>query len=328
MLSLTNLYNKLRRKKGYNFDKATEEDVRYCYRLFLHREPDEAGWQHFTQLINRNHITIQYLVNSFLSSAEFQKKQADLHEPALVELPHFNMYIRRSDTFIGGAIFRTHTYEPHVTREIETVLRPGMNFVDIGANMGFFTLMAASLVGAAGRVFAFEPNPDNCDLIRKSMTPNGFENIQIFQNAVAEARQTFAFSVDASNGRILHESQINSNQANYTVEAVTLDESLPDLPHLDLIKMDIEGAEPRAWQGMTKTIQKHRPIIIFEFSPAAIRLTSQTEPEDFLASIHELYDLFILHNSGEKSTRAQSQAEIMRWFTEARHHLDIAAYPR
>lgn len=327
MRSLIRVYDKLPGNQS-SFNIATKNDVKYCYRLFLNREPDPDGWNHYTGLVSKRRITIQYLVNSFITSAEFKQIQDEMNKPVLVEMRQHNIFVRMNDPIIGGAIFHHHSYEPHVTSEIDSILKPGMTFVDIGANIGFFTLRGASLVGPNGQVIAYEPNPDNCALIQLSSENNRFENIRIYQNAVAEAKQTFDFSVDISNGRILHESNINNELANYTVDAVTLDESLPALARLDLIKMDIEGAEPRAWQGMQQTIQQYRPTIIFEFSPSTIQLTSQTDPEKFLASIQEGYDLFILHNSGEKSSHPQSLSDIMRFFTGKLHHLDIAAYPR
>ncbi len=327
MLSFNQIYNKFRQRNITNFNKATKEDIRYCYRLFLNREPDEEGFNFYKGLIKQSNITTQYLVNSFLNGAEFKSIQDKLREPTLVEMPKFDMYVRMNDMFIGAAIYHTHTYEPHVAHQIETHLKPGMTFVDAGANIGFFTMMAASLVQEEGQVFAFEPNPDNCELIRKSIEKNHFNNVRVYQNAIAEAKQTFDFSVDISNGRILHESYTDSGLANYEVQAITLDEILADLSQLDLIKMDIEGAEPRAWQGMIETIKKHRPIVIFEFSPSAIQLTSQVQPEGFLATIQQNYDLFILHDSGKTSSHRQSQDEIMSYFSASRHHLDIIAYP-
>ncbi|MBE2225377.1 MAG: FkbM family methyltransferase, partial [Anaerolineae bacterium] len=297
MMSFTQIYDKFRQRKTTNFNKATKEDIRYCYRLFLNREPDEEGYDFYKGLIKQSNITTQYLVNSFLNGAEFKSIQDKLKTPTLVEMPKFDMYVRMNDMFIGAAIYHTHTYEPHVAHQIEALLKPGMTFVDAGANIGFFTMLAASLVQEEGQVFAFEPNPDNCELIRKSIEKNQFNNVHVYQNALAEAKQTFDFSVDISNGRLLHESHTNNELVNYEVQAITLDETLADLSQLDVIKMDIEGAEPRAWQGMVETIKKHRPIVIFEFAPSAIQLTSQVKPEEFLTTIQQNYDLFILQDS-------------------------------
>ncbi len=327
------LIERLRKRSPRNqndgFDFATERDIYYCYRLFLHREPDAGGLAHYKRLIARNQISIQYLAACFLKSVEFRNTQTQLSAPTLVNLPYADLFVRMNDYFIGAGIARNKVYEPHVTQAIKDLLKPGAIFIDIGANIGYFTMLAASLVGSQGRVFAFEPNPANCELIRLSCDQNGFEHVQLFENALAESAQLFDFCGDGgSNGRIIHETEANEEAAEYQVQAVTLDETLPDLPRVDLIKMDIEGAEPRAWQGMMNIVHEHRPTIIFEFSPPTIRQTSQVEPEIMLNSMQTIYELYALPADGKKSDHALSTAEIMDNFTGSRHHLDLIASPR
>jgi FkbM family methyltransferase len=311
-------------------DRATEEDLRYCYRLLLNREPDRDGWEHFSNLIKHDQITVQYLVTTFLDSPEFQDVQARFSELTLVELPRYQLYVRLNDFFIGAAIAREHAYEPGVTREIENFLFPGATFVDVGANIGFFTLLGAALVGPWGHVIAFEPNPENCQLLQRSLDKNQFHNVQVFQNALAETAQKLNFfgGTINSNGCLIHESERAESPRIIQVEAVTLDQALPTLPRLDLIKMDIEGAEPRAWQGMSKTIQSYRPVIILEFSPTAIRKTSQKSPEAFLDALQEKYWLHILPDVGGKSKQPQNTDEIMAYVNSQADHANLIAFPR
>ncbi len=328
---LAHYWHRLRGKSSPTFTaRATEQDLWYCYRLLLNREPDAEGWAHFRSMIVHSGIPVQFLVNVFLDSQEFRDVRASLQEITLVELPRYHIYVRPSDYFIGGAIARERKYEQGVTRQIEKMLAPGAVFVDVGANIGFFTLLGAALVGPEGRVFAFEPNPDNCALLQRSLEHNQFSQVQLFQNALAEAAQTFRFSCSAidSNGRLLHESETSEKLTTIEVQAVTLDEVLPPLPRLDLIKMDIEGAEPRAWQGMSKTIARYRPALILEFSPTAIRKTSQTSPEAFLETLQEKYRLHILSTAGEASAGTQSTREIMAYAQSQPHHVDLLGYPR
>lgn len=310
--------------------RATEQDLWYCYRLLLNREPDAEGWAHFRSMIEHDGIPMQFLVNVFLDSQEFRDVRATLREVTLVELPRYRIYVRPSDYFIGGAIARERKYEQGVTRQIEKMLAPGAVFVDAGANIGYFTLLGAALVGPEGRVFAFEPNPDNCTLLQRSLAHNQFHQVQLFQNALAEAAQTFRFSCSAvdSNGRLLHESETSEKLTTIEVKAVTLDEVLPPLSRLDLIKMDIEGAEPRAWQGMRKSVERYRPALILEFSPTAIWKTSQTSPEAFLEALQEQYRLHILPPTGEVSKQALSTRELMAYAQSQPHHVDLVGFPR
>lgn len=313
--------------------RATEDDVYYCYRLFLNREPDARGWQYWTHLVQKHHIALDYLVDSFLTGHEFQALRAERNRPQLVELPDFQIYVRSNDNFIGAAIARTHSYEPHVTRCLRRLLQPGHHFVDVGANIGYFALLAAAVVGPPGHVYAFEPNADNCALLRQSITANDFgARVTLWPNAVAEAAQSFHFATAGadSNGRIVNDAEAAEQAvALPTVEAVTLDEALHDAPRIDVVKIDAEGAEARVWQGMQAVVQRHRPTLVFEFSPALLRRTSLVEPQAFLSDVQAHYDLFVIGPDGELSAEAQTAAAIVQQHAAAdATHLDLVARPR
>ena len=126
------------------------------------------------------------LVDGFLHSEEFRRLQEEGFRPVLVELDTFKMYVRRNDFYVGAVIANTKSYEPYVAAEIERLLKPADVFVDLGANIGYFTLLAATLIGPEGQVHAFEPNRDNCELVKRSIEANGFANIRLYPTAVAE----------------------------------------------------------------------------------------------------------------------------------------------
>jgi hypothetical protein len=116
----------------------------------------------------------------------------------------------------------------------------------------------------------------------------------------------------------------------FLVKTVVLDNVLQDVPRIDVIKMDIEGAEPRAFQGMRQIIQKHRPIIFTEFCPVLIRSVSGIDPQLYLNELLSCeYDLFILE-CDEKSAEPRSSQQIMDYFSQlsGTDHIDLVAYPR
>lgn len=134
-------------------------------------------------------------------------------------------------------------YEPAVANKMRELLRPGMTVCDVGANLGVITLLAARLVGASGRVLAFEPVPGNCELLRYNVTLNGYANVSIFQKAVSD--QTGVAEIHLSNFCGSHSLLPQPAEATgqiLSVETVRLD-SFPELQRLDLIKIDTEGAE-------------------------------------------------------------------------------------
>lgn len=313
-------------------DTATLADVRACFHLLLGREPDERGWHYWSTLVRDHHISRAYLVDSFLSGHEFRAIQTERNSPQLVELPDFKLFVRLNDNFIGAVIARDKQYEPHVTRVLRGLLSPGATFVDVGANIGYFSLLAASLVGPAGRVLAFEPNPANCELLRQSVTANDFAWIAIHPVAVAEARQQIAFATAGvdSNGRVINPAEAEAEVAPLPlVEAVPLDEALAGVPRVDAIKIDVEGAEARVWRGMQAVIQRHRPPLLFEFSPYLLRQTSEVDPAAFLAEVQALYDLFIISPQGETAPQPDAIAGIIdQQAASGLSHLDILARPR
>jgi FkbM family methyltransferase len=194
-------------------------------------------------------------------------------------------------------------------------------------------MLAASLVGPTGQVYAFEPNPDNCRMIEMSIEANKFANIQLFQNAVAEAQQSFNLDVGGtnSNGRIIDFSPdaVPGQATPLRVEAVVLDDTLPELDRVDIIKLDIEGAEPRAWQGMQQIVSKFRPTLVFEFSPDLIPITSHVTAESFLNELLACqYDLYILERFKNKSPQPQTKEQILQIHAASGlTHLDLVAVP-
>lgn len=312
---------------------ATVDDVYACYRLLLGREPDESGWDYWTRMVSNHYVTRAYLVDSFLNGHEFKAIHAQRNSPVLVELPGFNMYVRPNDNFIGAVIAREKRYEPHVTRVLTGLLAEGQTFVDIGANIGYFSLLAASLIGRAGCIIAFEPNPANCDLLHRSIAANGFEElIALHPLAVAESRQTIHFSTAGvgSNGRVINPAEAAAEViALPTVEAVALDEALAGEERVDVIKLDIEGAEARAWRGMQAILARHKPVLLFEFSPTLLERTSEVDPVAFLEEVSRLYDLFIISPEGETADRPDSVARILEQHAASGlTHLDLLARPR
>ena len=92
-----------------------------------------------------------------------------IRRPVLLKLADFKIYVRLDDMAVGAWIMAKHGYETHVTEVMCTFLKPGIVFVDIGANIGYYTLLAASRIGHEGKVIAFEPGNNNCTLLHKIM---------------------------------------------------------------------------------------------------------------------------------------------------------------
>jgi FkbM family methyltransferase len=158
------------------------------------------------------------------------------------------------------------TWEPKVVRAITDIVKPGMTVIDIGAHIGYYTLLFAKCVGPGGRVFAFEPFPGNFALLQRNINLNNLKNVQLMREAIFSRTQQMTISApeDEPNpgSGSMHE---EAGQRQYQVEAITLDDFCDRLAlQPDVVKMDIEGAEYDALLGARKAIGLCRPKLLIE----------------------------------------------------------------
>jgi len=157
--------------------------------------------------------------------------------------------------------------EPEVQAALVKLLRPGMTFYDVGANIGFFSLLAARLVGKTGRVVAFEADPDVAARLREHASRNEFSWLGVEQKAVwSEARSVFfertdpAKSPDRGLGHVVKGEAGNAIR----VEAVSLDEFVKGAVAPDFVKCDVEGAEVEVFRGAEELLREKRPTLLCE----------------------------------------------------------------
>jgi len=192
--------------------------------------------------------------------------------PDHIDIAEGKIIFDEGDPVMAGAI-SFGKYEPETVAIFRSCLKEGMAVIDIGANLGYFTVIAASRVGPSGKVLAYEPDPHNFGLLERNIAANGFRNVTAIPIALSDRagtrelffgdnQTTHSFGDKRGTGR------------SESVVTDTLDNSLRALGYsgVDIIKMDIEGAEPLVLEGMRETIARnHALTIIFEFHPNAIR---------------------------------------------------------
>ena len=158
--------------------------------------------------------------------------------------------------------------EPQVQKGLVDHLCPGMVFYDLGANIGFFSLMAARLVGPEGRVISFEADPEIAARLRENLARNQFTHAHVEQKAVWSESANVSFArVDPSTSPdrgLGHVSPNGSAPGTITVEAVSLDQYTASHPPPDFLKCDVEGAEVAVFQGASQLFAGKRPILLVE----------------------------------------------------------------
>ena len=250
----------------------------------------------------------------------------------------FEMWLDLNDKLISEAIRATGTWEPHVTAVLRKELDKKTDAVllDVGANMGWFTLMAAGLPHCA-KVIALEPNWGNLQLLYKSLTRNRFGNVTVYPYAATEERSLVQLTSSSGDTGTGFTSPVNSEtDLDITiVQGVKLDELLGDEPRIDIIKMDIDGNEPCAIAGMLGVIRKHRPVIMAEFFPKGLKQLAGVNPEEYLDTFTGLGYSYAVINMEGKEVTCCSTAEVMQlWKSHGLDtkvgediHLDFIARP-
>jgi FkbM family methyltransferase len=155
------------------------------------------------------------------------------------------------------------SFEPEQTERLRTILQPNAVFVDVGANIGYFTVLASKWVRPSGQVFAFEPVPSTYHRLSKNMALNNSHNVSAF-NLACFSRCGFmsmTVTVDSAKSHLSAESNQNAQ-----VQMTTLDEFFKERPvrRLDCLKIDTEGADFEVLKGATEIIKRFRPAIILE----------------------------------------------------------------
>lgn len=190
-------------------------------------------------------------------------------------------------------------YEPEVVEYFRNNLKAGMTVVDIGANIGLFSLMAAHLVGDRGRVIAYEPHPETFAELCSNIALNDYHNITPVQSAISSQGGKLQINIcaDCDLNTVALEADCDSIE----VSCQTLDASLEELGvvNCDLIKMDIEGAELLAIQGMDRTLARNPMLtLLVELHDSQIHALGGTRVDIldfFLKNGFKLYELNMWH---------------------------------
>ena len=176
-------------------------------------------------------------------------------------------------------------YETKIWMEL---IEPGMIVADVGANLGVYSLLAARAVGDTGQVHSFEPDRDNFALLQRNIQANGYTNVVTHQAAVADQTGTLTLYVrPAHHGDHRIYEPAGSQRVPVSVPATTIDAAFADAPRVDVIKLDVQGAEARVLAGMTETIKANPSMaVISEFYPKALR-QADADPVGFLRALRE-----------------------------------------
>lgn len=186
---------------------------------------------------------------------------------------------------IDSSLYYSGTFEADTERAIVDRLGPGMNALDIGANVGYHTFRIARAVGPQGRVVAVEPMSSARARLVRNLELNDFQNITIAPVALSEVEsgvQPLAFE---SSYRLDGETQLVTEPVQVTTVDVLVEDS--GLEHVDFIKLDVDGYEGKVFRGAAKTLARWHPALVFEISPGAMAAVGD-DAVDLVAQLDQL----------------------------------------
>jgi FkbM family methyltransferase len=202
------------------------------------------------------------------------------------------MLVDTTDAMLSPWLVLDGLWESHVTDWLQHTLEPGQVFVDVGANIGYFTLLGGGLVGPGGRVVAVEAHPRLSELLRRNVIINGLHrSVTTFALAAwststdleLHMRENFASNSSLGSAGAEALARLGDTEEMVEVHAVALDDLLADVPRVDVIKVDVEGAEVHVFTGLARTLDANRDItIMFEWSPEQITGVGD-DPGDLVA---------------------------------------------
>ncbi|NQU21290.1 MAG: FkbM family methyltransferase [Candidatus Nealsonbacteria bacterium] len=244
-----------------------------------------------------------------------------------VRIGELTVCLDPKDEMITQVILDRGCYEPESSAMIREILKPGDTFIDVGANIGWFTLMASRIVGREGRVIAFEPAPESFEYLRRNVEVNGCKNTIIEQKALSNKRGKLELRIHETNkgGHSILTSAERPDSIE--VDAISLDEYLEGVEgNLTLVKIDTEGAEGIILQGMQKTLRSQpRMAIIMEFQPTSI-LRTGVNPTAMLCDLLGMgYEIQVIDvPSGDLVSVSQPQVSKLSELLEASQtHVNI-----
>ena len=209
--------------------------------------------------------------------------------PKQVEIHGATVVLNPTDPVVSGAL-HFGVYEKAETRFFQSACRDGMTFLDVGANLGYYTALAARAVGPNGRVLAVEPDPDSFGYLEQTIAANAVGNVEAFPVAASDAPAILPLYISTDNRGDNRLYASDEERPQVEVEARPLDALLREnkIETVDLIKIDVQGYEPKVIAGLRETIIASPNLtLLTEFWPQGMT-EAGGDANEFLQTLREL----------------------------------------
>lgn len=224
------------------------------------------------------------------------------------------LYIDLADKIISAKLLQYGFWEEGLTSLTKKLIKPGMVVLDIGAHVGYYSVLFSKLVGPKGKIFSFEPDPHNNLLLKSNIKLNNISNCVVEQLAASNEDGTLNLHLNSENLGAHSLALLGESKGSVAVKTISLDSYLRSRgeKRVDFMKIDIECWEDMALQGAKEILENNRnTLIVLEFYPSALKKLNK-DPKAFLQTIRAKgFNIYTIHNNtGALSKKADDQAII------------------
>ncbi|MDD5704162.1 MAG: FkbM family methyltransferase [Dehalococcoidales bacterium] len=215
---------------------------------------------------------------------------------------------------VSNEVLYHGTYEKYETKLFEQYINEGMTIIDIGANVGYYALLAARLVGSKGKIYAFEPESENYNLLLRNIKLNGYGNVVAIKKAVSNHTGKTDLFLNKETGAHCFLPEREGIVGKTTVETISLDEYFKDRRYpIDIIKIDVEGSELAVIMGMQNVIKDNDNLKIFsEFWPWGLQKSGFPPRAYWDKLVDSGFKYIYLINEREQRLEPTDFASVMR----------------
>lgn len=205
-------------------------------------------------------------------------------KPSYLNIDGNKIYVHKEDDFISHTLYLNNVWEPFETQLIRKLINSEDIVVDIGAHIGYYTLLTSKLVGKKGAIYSFEPDPDSFKLLKKNVEENNLTNVTLIKKAVSNKNSSTKLYISSDNKGDHRIFKPERYKRLINIESTTLDTFFKQLNRkINLIKMDIQGAEINAIKGMLHILSKNENLkLILEFWPYGYKQAGNDPKELFI----------------------------------------------
>ncbi len=252
--------------------------------------------QQLTERFDALQATVQTIAPAAVSSAVASRPRTVYlgdHTALVATVDGPMLLVDTRDSVVAPTLLLHGMWESTVTAWLRDALHPGQVFVDVGANVGYYSLLGASLVGPDGHVVGVEAHPHLAELLRRNVVLNDVRNVSAFHLAAWSGPDQLRFhlrthfAANSSVGSLGAEGLrgLDDTEQQVVVPAAALDDLLGGVPQLasrgvDAVKVDVEGAELRVFHGLRRTIEGSPDItVLLEWSPGQLQMVGDSPGE-------------------------------------------------